>query len=82
MIDPQFAINRNLNDAGCDETTKKTFLELYSRGKLKEGIQILQQHRIILLNKIHKSQKEIDALDFLLFTMNPDNSRNNKKNKL
>ena len=32
MIDPQFAINRNLNDAGCDETTKKTFLELYSRG--------------------------------------------------
>ena len=79
MIDPQFAINRNLNDAGCDETTKKTFLELYSRGKLKEGIQILQQHRIIL---IHKSQKEIDALDFLLFTMNPDNSRNNKKHKL
>ncbi len=37
MIDPQFAINRNLNDAGCDETTKKTFLELYSKGILKEG---------------------------------------------
>ena len=49
---------------------------------MKEGIQILQRHRVTLLNKIHKSQKEIDALDFLLFIMPPDNSRNNKKYKL
>lgn len=25
MIDPQFAVNRNLDDAGRDEMTKKTF---------------------------------------------------------
>ena len=34
MIDPRFAVDRNLNDAGCDETTKKTFLDLCSQGKL------------------------------------------------
>lgn len=53
MIDPQFAVNRNLDDAGRDEMTKKTFMELYSKGKLKEGIRLLQRHGITLLNKTH-----------------------------
>lgn len=69
MIDPQFAVDRNLNDAGCNETTKKTFLELCSLGKLKEGMHLLQRHRMTLLDDVHKSQKKIDALDFLLFKM-------------
>ena len=46
MIDPQSAVDRNLNDAGCDETTKKAFLDLCSQGKMKEGIHLLQRHRI------------------------------------
>lgn len=72
MIDPQFSLNRNLNDAGCNEMTKKFFLELYVSGKMKEGIHLLQKHRNTLLDNIHESQKKIDALDFLLFKMRND----------
>lgn len=75
MIDPQFAVVRNLNDAGCDEMTKKTFLELYSLGKLKDGIHLLQRHRMTLLDDVHESHKKIDALDFLLFKMQHDNDK-------
>ena len=70
MIDPRFAVDRNLNDAGCDETTKKTFLDLCSQGKLKEGIHLLQR-----LDDVHEGQKKIDALDFLLFKMRHDADR-------
>lgn len=72
MIDSQFSLNRNLNDAGCDEMTKKSFLELCASGKMKEGIHILQKHRNTLLDRIHESQKKIDALDFLLFKLRND----------
>ena len=72
MIDSQFSLNRNLNDAGCDEMTKKSFLELYASGKMKEGIHLLQKHRNTLLDRVHESQKKIDALDFLLFKLRND----------
>ena len=75
MIDPRFAVDRNLNDAGCDETTKKTFLDLCSQGKLKEGLHLLQRHRMTLLDDVHEGQKKIDALDFLLFKMRHDADR-------
>lgn len=72
MIDPQFAVDRNLNDDGCDERTKKAFLELCSLGKVKEGIHLLQRYRKTLLGDGHEGQKKIDALDFLLFKMRHD----------
>lgn len=75
MIDPQFAVDRNLNDAGCDETTKKAFLELCALRKWKEGIHLLQRHRATLLDDLHEGQKKIDALDFLLFKMRHDADR-------
>ena len=72
MIDSQFSLNRNLNDAGYAEMTNKSFLELCASGKMKEGIHILQKHRNTLLDRIHESQKKIDALDFLLFKLRND----------
>ena len=72
MIDSQFSLNRNLNDAGCDEMTKKSFLELCASGKMQEGIHLLQKHRNTLLDRVHESQKKIDALDFLLFKLRND----------
>lgn len=77
MIDPRFAVDRNLNDAGCDEATKKRFLEVWSLGNMKEGMHLLQCHRMTLLKALHKSQKQIDALDFLLFTLQRDSDAKN-----
>lgn len=69
VIDPQFAVIRNLNDAGCDPQTKEKFLELHSSGKTEEELHLLQRHRRALLGKIHENQKHIDCLDFLIFKL-------------
>lgn len=69
MIDPQFALIRNLDDAGCDKTTQKLFLQSCSDGNVKESMRILQRQRTSLLDEVHDSQKKIDALDFLIFKM-------------
>ena len=39
---------------------------------MKEGIHLLQKHRNTLLDRVHESQKKIDALDFLLFKLRND----------
>lgn len=69
MVDPEFAVIRNLNDAGCDAQTKATFLELHSGGRTEEEVHLLQRHRKFLLAEIHKNQKKIDCLDVLLFRL-------------
>ena len=64
MIDSQFSLNRNLNDAGCDEMTKKSFLELCASGKMKEGIHLLQKHRIRCLIVFMKVKRKLMLLTF------------------
>lgn len=60
---------KNLQDAGCDEKTISTFLEELRNGRLKAGIHMLESHRRILLDDLHKGQKQIDCLDYLVYQM-------------
>lgn len=53
-------IVQNLKDAGCEEVFIKQFLYLDKKGQ----INLLAKHRVNLLDKLHKSQKQIDCLDF------------------
>ena len=69
MFETQFAVMRNLHDAGCDVRTREKFLELYSGGKIEEGVRLLRQHKKALLDDLHASQKKIDCLDFLIFKL-------------
>lgn len=69
VIDPQFALNRNLHDAGCDPLTIEMILKLHSKGKREEELRLLQRHRRTLLAEVHKNQKNIDCLDFLIFKL-------------
>lgn len=58
---------QNLIDAGCDADLIKRFIDLNQEGKRKEQLTLLSEHRGILLNKIHESQKCVDCLDYLLY---------------
>lgn len=60
---------RNLKDAGCDEATIKSFFRLQSEGRRQEQYRLLSMHRASLLDKVHVSQKMIDCLDYLVYTM-------------
>lgn len=61
------AVIQNLKDAGCSEGLIGQFQECCSQGKEKEGIRLLRKHRDTLLDAMHREQKRIDCLDYLLY---------------
>ena len=58
---------RNMKDAGCSEDTIHRFLLCYQAGDIKGELKVLENHRQTLLDEIHKGQKEIDCLDYLIY---------------
>lgn len=73
-IDREFAVVRNLNDAGCDRRTKEMFLQLLARGRTEEQLRLLRRHRNDLLAAVHDNQKKIDCLDYLAFRLERESS--------
>lgn len=58
-------IIQNLKDAGCSENFVQNFFKLDE----KEQFDLLAKHRINLLDDLHKNQKQIDCLDYLIFNL-------------
>lgn len=58
-------ITQNLKDAGC----KKLLIEQILALDLKEQLKLLAKHRANLLDELHKNQKQIDCLDYLVFNL-------------
>ena len=69
------AIEQNLRDAGCDEKCICRFMEDMEEKREKEGLKLLQNHRRKLLDALHREQKHIDCLDYLVYTI----EKNEKK---
>ncbi len=65
MIEDKNKIIENLKDANCNDSLIKEFLQLKTDGKLR----LLSQHRKNLLEALHKNQKQIDCLDYLIFNI-------------
>ena len=63
------AMIQNLMDAGCDRDTITAFVEDIHEEKIAEGLKLLAVHRRALLDKLHKEQKRIDCLDYLVYKM-------------
>lgn len=61
------AIIQNLKDAGCSQETIDCCLACLDTGRKKELLERLEKQRKGILNKIHKGQKQIDCLDYLVF---------------
>lgn len=75
MINSEYenAIIRNLKDSGCGEEIIKAFVEDLRERKISEGLKILEAHRRVLLDELHKEQKRIDCLDYLVYKMKKEN---------
>ena len=63
------AVIANLKDAGCDARTVERFVELEEEGKTREQLDLLANHRRQLLERVHKEEKRIDCLDYLVYQM-------------
>lgn len=60
-------ILQNLKDAGCSSRFIEDFFKLKLNGSSKMLIRMLNKHKTALLEHLHRTQKEIDCLDFLIF---------------
>lgn len=62
-------IHQNLIDAGCDRKTTDMCMAFIKEGQLLDMMPILRKHRNALLDSVHKGQKQIDCLDYLLYKL-------------
>ena len=58
-----------LADAGCDKEFIDRFQIIQRNGTLSELLVMLNSHRAKLLNNLHKYQKRIDCLDYLVYQL-------------
>lgn len=66
---PIQAIIQNLKDAGCAPETIEHFLSLEQSGSIQKQMKLLSVHRENLLAKVHKEEKRIDCLDYLVYQL-------------
>lgn len=66
MEDINNKIKQNLIDAGCDSNTITDFFNLQGPDSTCKQLKLLQIHRRKLLLGLHKYQREIDCLDYLV----------------
>ena len=63
----------SLHDAGCNKKLIDEFLSLLEQDKFEKIYELLRKHRESLLKTIHKNQKEIDILDYLIVGLKKEN---------
>ena len=68
------AIIQNLIDAGCGQEFISEFMEDLRKDNISKDLKLLQAHRRSLLDNLHKEQKRIDCLDYLVYRMTKENS--------
>ena len=71
------SLKRNLTDAGCDEKTKRYCMACFAEGGAAKMLPALETHRKTLLEALHRAQKRIDCLDYLLFRIRQEEAEKN-----
>ncbi|MCD7855622.1 MAG: hypothetical protein LUG66_08435 [Clostridiales bacterium] len=66
------SICQNLIDAGCNKETTEKCMSFIGEKKIAEALKILGRHRDFLLGSLHREQKRIDCLDFLIYKLRND----------
>ena len=63
------ALLDNLEDAGCDAQLMEHFLTLEQAGQHQEQLRLLSDHRRYLLDCLHREERQIDCLDYLVYQL-------------
>ena len=66
-LDDEKAVRQNLVDAGCSEKDIDELMEKLKQGDLMLCMKKLANHRVDLLDDLHRHQKCIDCLDYLVY---------------
>ncbi|MCH5316062.1 MAG: hypothetical protein J1E81_09115 [Eubacterium sp.] len=68
--DTQARLYQNLIDAGYGEDMAKYCLSFAQNGEWNRLCNELAKHKTVLLATLHKSEKQIDCLDYLVYEIN------------
>ncbi len=58
---------QNLKDAGCSEKTIGSFLASFDKNEKEQQLKLLELQRNDLLKRVHKEEKRISCLDYLVY---------------
>ena len=61
------AVIENLRDAGCNEKFVENFLICYDGKDSEKQVKLLEGRRRDLLHLVHKEEKKISCLDYLIY---------------
>ncbi len=64
---------QNLKDAGCDQKIIECFMKCMEQKDFNGQLRLMNEHRKCLLDRVHKEEKQIDCLDYLVYQI--DRSR-------
>ena len=63
-------LHQNLIDAGCSRELVETCMEFAKADQWNRILSLLAGQRVNLLDSVHDGQKQIDCLDFLVYSIN------------
>ena len=69
------AIIQNLRDAGCDSRMVEEFMACTRQGDALKQLRLLSRQRRRLLERVHREEKRIDCLDYLLHRMRKETAK-------
>ncbi len=58
-----------LADCGCCEQTVQEYLACGAENRTADQLRLLQQHRRVLMDSLHLAQRRVDAVDFLICSL-------------
>lgn len=64
-----YTVLQNLKDAGCTDEMVEEFMALQDNGGEEQQLRLLSGHRKHLLEKLHRDERRIDCLDYLIYQM-------------
>ncbi len=62
-----YTVLQNLRDAGCSDEMAAEFIALQDRDEEEQQLRLLFGHRKHLLERLHREEKRIDCLDYLIY---------------
>ena len=64
-----YTVVQNLKDAGCTDERVEKFMALQDSESEEQQLRLLSGHRKHLLEKLHRDERRIDCLDYLIYQM-------------
>ena len=62
-----YTVVQNLKDAGCTDEMVEKFMALQGGGGKEQQLRLLSGHRKHLLDNLHREERRIDCLDYLIY---------------